>query len=288
MIVLTGAGGKTGKAVLKALSANSLNVRAVVYRQELIEESLELGAKESVWGDMRDQQFMMRALEGAAAVYHICPNVHPEEIAIGRNVIDAAKYHSVDLFAYHSVLHPQTKKMAHHWQKLRVEELLFESGLAHLIMQPAPYLQNILAYLEEILQDNIYSVPYNPKAKISMVDLADVAQAAAILISSAKFKWGIYEIAGTEPLSPLDVASALNQRYGLDIRVEQMPLDVWAENARKSGMGEYEIEALTGMFRYYDQFGLKGNNGVLGWILRRSPTQLSQFVNRIGISNQDN
>ncbi len=288
MIVLTGAGGKTGKAVLNALSAKSLNVRAVVYRQDFIGESLELGAQEAVWGDMRDPQFMMGALKGASAVYHICPNVHPEELAIGRNIIDAAKHLSVDRVVFHSVLHPQTEKMAHHWQKLRVEELILESGLTYIILQPAPYLQNILAYLEEILQDRIYTLPYNPTAKISMVDLDDVAQAAAILISSAKYNWGVYEITGTEPLSSLDVSAALSQRLGLDIRAEQMLLEDWRQSARSSGLGDYEIEALTGMFRYYDQFGLKGNNRVLGWILGREPTQLSQFVDGIGISNQKN
>jgi hypothetical protein len=30
---------------------------------------------------------------------------------------------------YHSVLHPQTEQMPHHWHKLRVEEMLLESRL---------------------------------------------------------------------------------------------------------------------------------------------------------------
>ena len=106
MIALTGAGGKTGKAVLEAFAAKSLDVRAIVFRREQAEEVVDLGAQETVWGDMRDPRFINLALEGATAVYHICPNVHPEEFAIGRNVIEAAKNHSIDLFAYHSVLHP--------------------------------------------------------------------------------------------------------------------------------------------------------------------------------------
>ncbi len=171
--------------------------------------------------------------------------------------------------------------MAHHWQKLKVEELLFESGLAHIILQPAPYLQNILAYIEKIIQNGVYSVPYDPKSRISMVDLAEVAEAASILLGSSKFNWGVYELAGTEPLSQIDVAAVLSQRLGIEIRVEQMTLDNWRQYSRKSGLEEYQIEALVSMFRYYDRFGLKGNKQVLGWILGREPAQLSQFVNDV-------
>jgi uncharacterized protein YbjT (DUF2867 family) len=234
---------------------------------------------------MRDPRFIDLALEGATAVYHICPNVHPEEFTIGRNVIEAAKNHSVDLFAYHSVLHPHTEKMVHHWQKLRVEELLFESGLAHIILQPAPYMQNLLAYWKQIIQESIYSVPYSPAARISMVDLADVAEAAAILVSSNRHIGGIFEIAGTRAISQMDVAAIISQQLEMDIRVEQISLDAWRQKAQKIGLGNYEIKALLGMFQYYDQYGLVGNNRILSWLLGREPTQLSQFVNQL-LENQ--
>ena len=34
------------------------------------------------------------------------------------------------------------------------------------------------------------------------------------------------------------------------------------------------------MFRYYDRYGLIGNGNVLGWLLGRRPTSLSQFAAR--------
>ena len=285
MIVLTGAGGKTGKAVLEAFVARSFEVRALVFRREQVEEMLELGAQETVWGDMREPRFINLALEGGTAVYHICPNVHPEEIAIGRNIIEAAKDHAVDLFAYHSVLHPQTEKMVHHWQKLRVEELLFESGLAHIILQPAPYMQNLLAYRNQILHESKYSVPYSLAARISMVDLADVAEAAAILVSSKKHIGGIFEIAGTRAVSQMEVAAIMSQQSEKDIRVGKISLDAWRKKAQKNGLGNYEIKALLDMFQYYDQYGLVGNNRILSWLLGREPTQLSHFVNQL-LGNQ--
>ena len=69
-------------------------------------------------------------------------------------------------FVYHSVLHPQTEKMNHHWQKMRVEEMIFESGLPFTILQPAPYMQNLLAGWKSIVEDGVLRVPYSVDSEI--------------------------------------------------------------------------------------------------------------------------
>jgi hypothetical protein len=45
-------------------------------------------------------------------------------------------------------------------------------------------------------------------------------------------------------------------------------------------MGDYQIETLIKMFRYYEQYGLGGSPNVLGWLLRRPPTTFAAFVER--------
>jgi DNA-directed RNA polymerase specialized sigma24 family protein len=45
-------------------------------------------------------------------------------------------------------------------------------------------------------------------------------------------------------------------------------------------MGDYQIETLIKMFRYYEQYGLWGGPNVLGWLLRRPPTTFAAFVER--------
>lgn len=50
---------------------------------------------------------------------------------------------------------------------------------------------------------------------------------------------------------------------------------------RSKGMSEYAFENLIRMFKYYDQWGLSGNPNVLKWILKKEPTLLKSFVDRI-------
>src|SRR6185369_2935048 len=141
MILVTGAGGKTGKAVIKALVARGAAVRAFV-RSPAHEAAL--------------------TTLGAAAT----------RLAVPRLV-------------YHSVLHPQIEAMPHHWAKLRVEEMLFGSTLDATILQPTAYMQNSLAQWELMTREGVYRVPYPIETRLSLVDLDDVAEAAAQVLLDA-------------------------------------------------------------------------------------------------------
>src|ERR1700730_13008436 len=90
MILVTGAGGKTGRAVIKALVALGAPVRAFV-RNLAHEAALSAaGVGEVVAGAMDDADALSRAVKGANAIYHICPNVHPHEVAFAKGVVAAA------------------------------------------------------------------------------------------------------------------------------------------------------------------------------------------------------
>jgi uncharacterized protein YbjT (DUF2867 family) len=280
VILVTGAAGKTGRAVVRALVARGAVVRALAYRPAQIQPLRELGAGEVVVGDARDRATVDRATMGVRSLYHICPNISPDEFIIGGNVLDAACSAGLSHVVYHSVLHPQTESMPHHWGKLRVEEQLFESGLPYTILQPAAYMQNILAGWRLILEDGLYRVPYALDTRLGMVDLEDVAAVAAIVLTEPGHQGAIYELAGAEALTPTDVAAHLADSLGRTVRAEALPLDVWEEGARQAGLGDYQVKALIKMFRYYESYGFWGNPNVLGWLLGRPPTRFTAFLAR--------
>ena len=256
-------------------------VRALVHRSEQVRLIQELGVQEVVVGDMRDRVAIESATHGVLAIYHICPNMHPDEVAIGQAVIAAARSAGVERLVYHSVLHPQTEAMPHHWQKLHVEERLFESGLSYTVLQPAVYMQNVLAYWNQIVEQGIYPVPYAVETRLGMVDLEDVAEVAALVLTEPGHVGATYELVGAEPLTQTEVAAILSQRLGCPVRAQAVSLDEWERRARASGMSDYAIETLLKMFRFYERYGFWGNSRVLAWLLGRSPMTFSAFVERI-------
>jgi uncharacterized protein YbjT (DUF2867 family) len=206
--------------------------------------------------------------------------MHPDEVEIGERVMDAARAAGTGHFVYHSVLHPQTEGMPHHWQKLRVEERLLESGLAFTILQPAPYMQNVLAFRESIVQAGEYPVPYAAATRLGLVDLFDVGAAAAEVLMEPGHRDAIYELVGEPALSQREVAAVLGRQLGRVVTVKEIPLEQWREAAVGRGMGGYQMDSLVRMFRYYQAHGLTGNPNVLRWLLGRNPTTLAGFARR--------
>jgi uncharacterized protein YbjT (DUF2867 family) len=277
MILITGAGGKTGRALIRTLS-KAESLCAFVFREEHISAVKALGAEKVIVGDMRDESSIQSAMEGMRAVYHLCPNMSPDETVIGKLVIRQTRNAGVEHFVYHSVLHPQTEKMNHHWQKMRVEEMIFESGLLFTILQPAPYMQNLLAGWKSIVKDGVLQVPYSVHSKFSFIDLGDLAEAAKVVLTESIHKNAIYELAGTPSMSHVEVAEVFGHALKLDVRAEKQETGDWSLD--RTGLSEYAMENLIKMFEYYDQCGLAGNPNVLKWLLKREPTSLESFVQR--------
>ena len=277
MILVTGAAGKTGSAVIQALARTGRPVRAWVRRPE---QAQELPSVDSISGDLEDSRSWEEACRGIGALYLICPNMFPREIEVGRLAMKAALHAGIRRFVYHSVLHPQTEDMPHHWQKLRVEEEIFRSGLPFTILQPCAYMQNVLGYRERIEAAGQYTVPYSVQARFALVDLSDVALAAARILTESGHNGATYELAGPVNLSSEEIAQTLTDHLRRPVTAVQTSLDEWERTASASGMHSGTIQALVAMFRYYDSNGLIGNGNVLGWLLGRRPTSLSQFAAR--------
>ena len=277
MILVTGAAGKTGHAVIDALAQTGRPVRAWLRRHE---QAQNLKVADTLVGDLEDARLWREACVGVDAIYLICPNMFTREIEVGKLALQAARHAGVGRFVYHSVLHPQTEEMPHHWQKLRIEEEIFRSGLPFTILQPCAYMQNVLAYREQIATTGQYFVPYSVYSRFALVDLVDVAQAAAKVLTEHGHAGAIYELAGPANLSSEEIAQALADQLRQPVNAVQTPLESWEKSASASGIPGDTIEALAAMFRYYDSYGLIGNGNVLGWLLGRRPTSLSHFAAR--------
>ncbi len=280
MILITGAAGKTGRAVIDALAKKGQPIRALVRDAEQAINLAKAGVRESLTGDMREVDTLVAAARGVRAIYHICPNLSEAEISIGQGVIAAARAAGVEHLVYHSVLHPQIEAMPHHWLKMKVEAALFEAGMPYTVLQPAAYMQNVLAGWREIVELGVYKVPYAVETRLGMVDLEDIAEAAVRVLTTSGHEGATYELAGSQVLTQDEVAVLLHHQLGRPVRAEQIPLAKWLQSAIGAGLGEYQIDALLKMFAYYEKYGFWGNPRVLSTLLGRAPSNFETFIRR--------
>jgi uncharacterized protein YbjT (DUF2867 family) len=159
--------------------------------------------------------------------------------------------------------------------------MLLRSGLDVTILQPTAYMQNSLAEWDRMVGDGIYRVPYPIETKLSLVDLNDVAEAAALVLTEAGHSGATYELVGTLPMSVIEIAETFGRALQKDIRAEAEPIEAWNDRGRNAAMETYQRETLTKMFQAYARDGLCGNPNVLGWLLKRPPTSLASFATRM-------
>ena len=76
------------------------------------------------------------------------------------------------------------------------------------------------------------------------------------------------------------MATILSQELGREVQATFVSIETWRSQAREAGLGDYQLETLTNMFRYYQHHHFLGNPQVLSWLLDRSPTSFSTFVER--------
>jgi NAD(P)H dehydrogenase (quinone) len=283
LILITGAGGKTGRAMLRLLTQRDQAVRALVRRPSQIDEARAQGAAEAIVADLLDPKSLKPAFQGITAVYHIPPNVHPGEETIAENVLHLAIQHTIDHFVYHSVLRPYIHAMPHHIRKARVEERLFRSAIPFTILQPAAYMQNTLPGLEAALTEGVYKVPYPIDTPMGMVDLNEVAEVGAKVILNIDHAGATYELAGAERLTPADIAEHMGAHLGKPVAAQQMDLKAWRSQAVQTGRSHYEVETLIKMFHYYARHGFWGNPHTLTSLLGRPPKTYAEYL--AGLAN---
>lgn len=282
MILITGANGQTGRAIIKALLSKGERIRAFVYTTEQIQEIKSLGEMEVVVGDMMDQKAVDEAFIGISTVYHICSAVNPHEVEIGQMAINAARKAKVEHFVYHSVLHSVLQDMPHHQKKLMVEELLVNSGIPYTIIQPAVFMQNILESWKSLSEKGIFQQKFftTQETRMCMVDLEDLAEAASIILTSPGHTGATYELCGPENLSLSDMIAAMKQHFSREIKVETLQDEMFTAQLKKFGVGDYQVNTLLMMFQHYNEHGFIGNPNVLTWILGRKPNDFSSFIFR--------
>ncbi len=279
MILVTSAGGKTGRAMVGTFAGAGETVRAMVRGTASAGEMAGLGASETAAGDLGDAAAVAAAAAGCEAIYYICPNMTENEQLYGVNVIAAAKAAGVRRLVFHSVLHTQIQALRHHWKRLFVEEAIVESGVPFTILQVGSYFQNMLPGWKKMTETGVHAMAYDVDAPMSLVDLGDVAEAALAALRDPGCANGIFEICG--PVITLrEKAEILSRVLGREVEARKLPQEDAIAHAAHMGVGEYGQGCMRAMFAHYDVHGLVGSARPLEWIIGRPPVDFETFARR--------
>jgi uncharacterized protein YbjT (DUF2867 family) len=249
-ILVTGATGHQGGAVLRHLREKGFAVRALTRDPNKPEARALVGqGTEVVRGDLDDTASLTRAVEGVNGLYSVQALAGESvdvEIRQGINVIDAAARASVGHFVYSSVVSADKNTGIPHFDsKFRIEERLRGSGMQYTILRPAFFMENLLGMKDSITQGT-FALPLSPGKRLQMIAVDDIGAFAAMAFDRPGHWQGrAVELAGDE-LSMSEIAVALGRMAGREVRYQQIPLDAFEPQAGRD---------LTIMFKWLEDAG---------------------------------
>ena len=286
MILVTSAAGNQGGRLIPKLLAAGHVVRACVRTEKSAALLRDMGVQQVLVGDLSDPAIIDAAVHDVASVYHVGPTLHPAEREMGFAIVDAARAAGVRHFVFSSVLHSITTDLIQHEIKRDIEEHLLSSGLEFTILQPANYM--LPHRLRAVFAEGVFRLSWALDRRQSMVDLDDVAEAAATVLAAPERPAAApYELVGPGRFTAHDIGRVLTEVVGRDIAVERVDMASFIRARFGDGDRNDVSPALEHQLRMglaiearYSAHDFLGNPNVLTWLLGRAPTTFAQFARR--------
>lgn len=272
---MVGATGRFGHLVLDELVARGVWVRALVRDAQRAAIARRRGAHDAVVADLTRPETLGPALTGIDGVFHIGPGLHPREAEMGTALVAAACAAQVRRFVFSGVIHPSISALSNHTAKLPVEEALYSSGMNFTVLQPARFMQMLQDYWRADRDE--LALPYSVASVMSWVDYRDVAEVAAIGLTSDQLDYGTFELSSPGRFDGAAMAAICAEALDRHVAAVQIPASDYALRLPEQSRG-----AFLRMMTHYDRAGLPAGNGrVLENLLGRHPRTVEAFLREL-------
>ena len=283
MILVTGATGQHGTALLRLLSARGIAARALVRNPAKADAIAALPHVEIVHGDMARPDTLATALRGVDRAILIS-SATPDMQEVQTNFIEAARRagvrHVVKLSGIAPNLDSPFRFARMHGE---IEKRLEASGMAYTHLRPGEFMTVYFRQASNIASKGALFLPMED-ARIASIDIGDIAEIAAKVLTESAHEGKVYPLTGPEALSMAEVAAKLSAATGKPIRYVNVP----PEDARRAqlaaGMPPFLADALFELFserrRGIEAKVWPDSERLLG----RRPTSFDEFARRNAVA----
>jgi uncharacterized protein YbjT (DUF2867 family) len=281
MILVTGASGKTGAELVQRLSGRGVSVRGLVHNIAKADILSNLPNVEIFEGDMLIPRTLEAALQGVDRAMLIS-STGPAMFEVQVSFIDAASAAGVKHIVKLSGIMPELDSPFRYARMHgEIERHLERSGVAFTHLRAGEFFPSYFRQVRSIMAKGELILPMED-ARIASIDIGDIAEVAATVLTSAGHEGKIYPITGPEALSMAEVAEKLSKVAGKPIRY----INVSPEDARKAnlsaGMTPYMADGLFELFAERRKGKEAQVSTVIPDVFGWHPTRFDEFAARNG------
>lgn len=273
MILVTGATGTNGKYILEELAALGAKTRALVRNMD---KAGGLKATEVVEGDFVDGASLAAALKGVDAALLLAPPT-ADAVALEHNFIEAAKTARLPRLVKFSAIGADPASPVRFLREHGTSENeVRASGIPFTFLQPNQFMQNLLGFAASIQHGSFYAPVAD--AKMSMVDVRDIAAVAAHVLTEAGHEGKSYLITGPAAITYTEAAEVFSRVLGTTVRFVDVAEDVARQQMLAAGIPEYVVGGVLELDAMYREGKAAMVTDVVEKAGHRKPRSFEDFV----------
>ena len=280
-VLVTGGTGKVGTQVVNALLSRGASVRVLTRNKEA---KVPVGA-EVVVGDLLNPGSVRAALDGADKLFLLAANA-ANELTQALLTFALAREAKVGHLTYLSVYQAERfPEVPHFIGKHAVETALKVFDVPFTILRPGYFFQNDAALKAPLTGPGLYPPPIGTDG-IAAVDVRDIAEAAAVSLTTDGHAGKTYGLVGPAPLSGPWAAAAWAAALGRPVRYAEPSLDAFEEHLRQM-VPAWQAMELRLMFQGYQERGFvpaAADVAALTTLIGHAPRRYQDFVHETAIA----
>ncbi len=249
-ILISGATGSVGSELARTLSQRGVGFQALVRSPERAGALAGLPDVELVGGDFGDEASLARALTGVERAFLLTPSTAEAEAQQLRFVAVAKRQgvrHLVKLSQWAANARSPVRFLRYH---AIVEAAIRESGLEYTFLRPNLFMQGLLAFRDAIAHQGQFFASAGA-ARVSVVDVRDIAAAAAAALLDPRHAGQTYDLTGPEALTHAEMAAQLTAALGRPVQFVDLPEEAMRGALAGTGMPSWQVDGLVEDYAHY-------------------------------------
>lgn len=251
-LLITGATGTIGKALTQILAERGIPFRAMVRSPKDARDLTALAGAEVVAGDFNDPATMAQALTGIERAFLLTNSseaAESQQLAFVAEAQKAGVRHLVKLSQLSAAADSPVRFLRYH---AVVEQAIRDAGMDFTFLRPNLFMQGLLAFQQSIAGQGQFFAAIGG-ARVSVVDIRDIAAAAAAALTEEGHAGKSYTLTGPEALTHAQMADQLSTALGRQVTFIDIAPEAMRQALLQFGFPVWQADGLIEDYAHYSR-----------------------------------
>ncbi len=276
-ILVTGATGNIGQALIQVLKTNNIPFKGAVRDLKAAQETLNLPKSDLVEFDYAKPETYTNAVEIVDRVFLLAPPLQPDAAGLVIPFIDFLKEETeVNRVVYSGGMGVgKNPFMDFHNQ---ISAHIESKGFDYTILLPSFFAQNFKNFEYENITQRGITFNVAGEGKVAFIDVNDIARVAAKVLEETGHSGKYYEITGSELLSHYEAAEIIGEVLGKPVVYPNPSEDEFTAALKAAGVPDFVAPAMIGIYSIIKNNQVSYTTNTVEEITGRKPTPFKEVI----------